>query len=294
MNINKHVDRNNVKTGNWEHNPQHRKGVNYKDKSVQNKFGKDAVKSADRKLDYRGRSGEQVLKPDKKGPGGGERPDLGKGPGDKRPELGKGPGDGKRPDVGKGKGSPGKQASLNGKKPDLGKPQPKGKPKPNAFDASDGAKARDNSNRGQASLGDRSPREMAKPKGGGGGPQVRKGGGGQRVGGGGGGGRQMGGGGHRGGGGGRGGGGRGGGGRRSDIRLKQDIVPLGLLDNGLELYRFRYKGSDRTAYVGVMAQEVQQIDSSAVWRGPDGYLRVNYDRLGLKFMTWKEWLALDQ
>ena len=90
------------------------------------------------------------------------------------------------------------------------------------------------------------------------------------------------------------GGGRGGGGRRSDIRLKQDIVPLGRLDNGLELYRFRYKGSDRTAYVGVMAQEVQQIEPSAVWRGADGYLRVNYDRLGLKFMTWKEWLALDR
>jgi hypothetical protein len=216
-----------------------------------------------------------VLKPDNKGPGGG------KGPGDKGKDLGK------------NKGGPGKQASLDGKKPDLGKPQSKAKPKPNAFDASDGAKARDYSNRGQASLGDRSPREMAKPKGGGGGPQVRKGGGGQRVGGGGGGGRQMGGGGHRGGGGGgRGGGGRGGGGRRSDIRLKQDIVPLGRLDNGLELYRFRYKGSDRTAYVGVMAQEVQQIEPAAISRGADGYLRVDYDRLGLKFMTWKEWLAL--
>ena len=290
MNINKHVNKKDVKQGKWEHNPQHRKGVNYKDKSVQNKFGKDAVKSADRKLDYRGRSGEQVLKPDKKGPGGGERPDLGKGPGDKKPDLGKGPGDGKRPDLGKDKGGPGKQAALDGKRPDLGKPQSKGKPKPNAFDASDGAKARDYSKRGQASLGDRSPREMAKPKGGGG-PQVRKGGGGQRVGGGGGGGRQMGGGGHRGGGGGR-GGGRGGGGRRSDIRLKQDIVPLGQLNNGLELYRFRYKGSDRTAYVGVMAQDVQQIEPAAVSRGTDGYLRVDYDRLGLKFMTWKEWLAL--
>jgi hypothetical protein len=291
VNINKHVNNKDVKQGKWEHNPQHRKGVNYKDKSVQNKFGKDAVKSADRKLDYRGRSGEQVLKPDKKGPGGGERPDLGKGPGDKGPDLGKGPGDGKRPDLGKDKGGPGKQAALDGKKPDLGKPQSKGKPKPNAFDASDGAKARDYSKRGQASLGDRSPREISKPKGGGG-PQVRKGGGGPQVRkGGGGGGRQMGGGGHRGGGGGR-GGGRGGGGRRSDIRLKQDIVPLGRLDNGLELYRFHYKGSDRTAYVGVMAQEVQQIEPGAVSRGPDGYLRVNYDRLGLKFMTWKEWLAL--
>ena len=65
--------------------------MNYKDKSVQNKFGKDAVKSADRKLDYRGRSGEQVLKPDNKGPGGG------KGPGDKGKDLGKGPGGGKGP-----------------------------------------------------------------------------------------------------------------------------------------------------------------------------------------------------
>ena len=33
--------------------------------------------------------------------------------------------------------------------------------------------------------------------------------------------------------------------RRSDIRLKQDIVPLVRLNNGLELYRFRYKGSDQ-------------------------------------------------
>jgi len=285
VNINKHVNRNNVKTGNWEHNPQHRKGVSYNNKQVQNKFGRDVVKSADRKLDYRGRSGEQVLKPGNKGPGGGERPDLGKGPGDKRPDLGKGPGEGKRPDLGKGPGGgPGKQASLEGKKPDLGKP--KAKAKPNAFDASDGAKARDYSKRGQASLGDRSPREMSRPKGGGG-PQVRKGGGGQRVGGGGGGGgRHMGGGGgHRGGGGGR------GGGRRSDIRLKEDIVPLVQLDNRLELYRFRYKGRDHTVYVGVMAQDVQKIKPNAVWHGPDGYLRVDYDRLGLKFMTWKEWLA---
>jgi len=77
----------------------------------------------------------------------------------------------------------------------------------------------------------------------------------------------------------------------SDIRLKADIVPLARLDNGLELYRFRYKGSDHTNYVGVMAQEVQEIEPSAVSRGRDGYLVVNYDRLGLKFMTWDEWLA---
>jgi hypothetical protein len=82
-----------------------------------------------------------------------------------------------------------------------------------------------------------------------------------------------------------------GGHHRSDMRLKEDIVPLARLDNGLELYRFRYKGSDHTAYVGVMAQEVQKIDPSAVSRDREGYLRVDYDRLGLDFMTWDEWQA---
>jgi Chaperone of endosialidase len=77
----------------------------------------------------------------------------------------------------------------------------------------------------------------------------------------------------------------------SDITLKADIVPLARLDNGLELYRFRYKGSDCTSYVGVMAQEVQAIEPSAVSRDRDGYLVVNYDRLGLEFMTWDQWLA---
>jgi Ricin-type beta-trefoil lectin domain/Chaperone of endosialidase len=102
-----------------------------------------------------------------------------------------------------------------------------------------------------------------------------------------------GGGGHPGGGGGHphGGGGKGGGGgkHKSDIRLKQDIVPLARLDDGIELYRFRYKGSDPTTYVGVMAQEVQEIVPRAVSRGSDGYLQVDYDRLGLRFMTWDEW-----
>ena len=100
-----------------------------------------------------------------------------------------------------------------------------------------------------------------------------------------------GGGGFRGGGGGGFGGGRGGGGgRRSDIALKHDIVLLGHLDNGLGYYRFSYLGSDK-AYVGVMAQEVQTVRPDAVTRGSDGYLRVYYDRLGLKFRTYHDWLA---
>jgi polysaccharide export outer membrane protein len=76
----------------------------------------------------------------------------------------------------------------------------------------------------------------------------------------------------------------------SDIRLKRDITKLTELDNGLSLYRFRYLWSD-IFYVGVMAQEVERVAPDAVVRGSDGYLRVNYARLGLRFMTWDEWLA---
>lgn len=80
---------------------------------------------------------------------------------------------------------------------------------------------------------------------------------------------------------------------RSDIQLKHDIVLLGHLDNGLGLYRFSYNGSDK-AYVGVMAQEVEQVMPEAVARGGDGYLRVNYDRLGVRFQTWEAWKASGQ
>jgi uncharacterized protein DUF3300/endosialidase-like protein len=96
----------------------------------------------------------------------------------------------------------------------------------------------------------------------------------------------------RGGGGGGGfrGGGRGGGGRRSDINLKHDVVLLGRLDDGLGYYRFAYNGSNK-AYVGVIAQEVQVVRPDAVSRGSDGYLRVYYGRLGLKFSSYDNWTA---
>ena len=87
--------------------------------------------------------------------------------------------------------------------------------------------------------------------------------------------------------GGRGGGGRGGRGR-SDIRLKHDILLLGYLNDGLGLYRFSYNGSDKP-YVGVMAQEVMQIVPAAVTRDRDGYLRVNYEKLGLKLQSYDRW-----
>jgi hypothetical protein len=74
----------------------------------------------------------------------------------------------------------------------------------------------------------------------------------------------------------------------SDIRLKRDIVEVGQLPDGLHLYRYRYLWSD-TVYVGVMAQEVLTIAPDAVVRGDDGYLRVDYGRLGLQLTTWDQW-----
>jgi len=76
----------------------------------------------------------------------------------------------------------------------------------------------------------------------------------------------------------------------SDARLKRDVVLVGRLDNGLGLYRYRYLWSD-AEYVGVMAQEVALIQPKAVVHGFDGYLRVNYEMLGVPFRTLWEWQA---
>ena len=72
--------------------------------------------------------------------------------------------------------------------------------------------------------------------------------------------------------------------------MKHDVVLLGHLGNGLGYYRFRYLGSDK-AYVGVIAQEVQTVRPDAVTRGADGYLRVYYQKLGLTFRSYRDWLA---
>lgn len=140
------------------------------------------------------------------------------------------------------------------------------RPKATAFDRPKSGNVRQASARGQAS-------RVA---------SVNRGSGGFRGGGGG-----RGGGGFRGGGGGR-GGGRGG--RRSDIRVKHDVVLLGHLSNGMGFYRFAYNGS-RKLYVGVIAQEALQVSPQAVARDREGYLTVDYDRLGVPFEAYDQWLA---
>jgi Protein of unknown function (DUF3300)/Chaperone of endosialidase len=276
INVNR-INTGNINVGNnWQHNPEHRQGVRYNNTNVQQKFGgNNNIRAGGQdRMDFRGRSGEQVLKPG----GGAGNLGGGNGPGNNRPGTadrtpGNRPDAGNRPSQGGNRPSGGNRPEA-GNRPSGGANRPTGgTPKrDSAMNVSSGRVANAQASRGRESLG------------GGGGAAARGGGGGARVSAGGGGG------GMRGGGGGGGGRGGGGGGRRSDINAKHDIVLLGVLGNGLGFYRYAYNGSEK-AYVGVMAQEVQNVMPDAVIRGPDGYLRVFYEKLGLKFQTYDHWVA---
>jgi hypothetical protein len=62
----------------------------------------------------------------------------------------------------------------------------------------------------------------------------------------------------------------------SDRRLKQDIVPVGSLPNGLTVYKFRYKWGG-PVHTGLMADEVRQVHPEAVIR-VGGYDAVDYGK----------------
>ena len=64
----------------------------------------------------------------------------------------------------------------------------------------------------------------------------------------------------------------------SDIRLKENIVPVGRLPNGLGVYRYNFIGSSRPQ-IGVMAQEVLRVAPDCVVQLSNGYLAVNYAKL---------------
>ena len=76
----------------------------------------------------------------------------------------------------------------------------------------------------------------------------------------------------------------------STVRVKEDIARVGQTASGLPLYRFRYIGRAET-YVGVLAEDVAEREPDAIVHGDDGYLRVDYGRLGLSLMTWDQWQA---
>ena len=63
---------------------------------------------------------------------------------------------------------------------------------------------------------------------------------------------------------------------------------MATLPSGLGLYRYRYLWSD-IEHVGVMAQEVRDVTPEAVVAGTDGFLRVDYQMLGLEMPTYQAW-----
>ena len=77
----------------------------------------------------------------------------------------------------------------------------------------------------------------------------------------------------------------------SDIRLKRDIRPLMVTDNGLKIYTFRYAGDDRL-FSGVLAQDLLKDPefAGAVSTGADGYYRVDYTKLGLSLVNGRTML----
>jgi Protein of unknown function (DUF3300) len=270
---NRNVYINHRTTNVWNHNAAHRQGVRYNNVNVQQRFGNNNIRAgANNRMDFRGKGGQQVLNPGANRPNAGDRAgNAGDRAGNRAERAGDRGGDraGNRGDRGGGNrantadrnrgnagnaGNRAKQAGAGNRAAAANRARGGG------MNVSSGRAASVASARGRASF-------------------ASAGGGGFRGGGGGGGFR-----------GGGGGGFRGGGGRRSDIALKHDVVLLGRLDNGLGYYRFSYLGSDK-AYVGVIAQEVQAVMPQAVTRGGDGYLRVYYQRLGVKFRSYQDWLA---
>src|SRR6202045_3846998 len=69
-----HYNRINNVGNNWQHNPAHRQGVRYNNANVQQRFGNNNLKAgASNRMDFRGRDGQQVLRPGRDRPGGGDR-----------------------------------------------------------------------------------------------------------------------------------------------------------------------------------------------------------------------------
>ena len=72
----------------------------------------------------------------------------------------------------------------------------------------------------------------------------------------------------------------------SDQRLKRDIKPLMVTDNGIKIYSYRYLGDNRV-FSGAMAQDLLDDPkfSEAVTQDDNGFYQVDYGKLGLPVMN---------
>lgn len=64
----------------------------------------------------------------------------------------------------------------------------------------------------------------------------------------------------------------------SDERLKEDVVQVGMTNDGLPIYRYRMKGGGPVK-MGVMAQDVEKVKPSAVKQDRQGFKMVDYARV---------------
>lgn len=76
----------------------------------------------------------------------------------------------------------------------------------------------------------------------------------------------------------------------SDLALKTDIKRIGTSPRGIPTYKFRYKsaehspsGESTTEYIGTMAQDLVELEPSAVSVGTDGFYRVDYSKIDVDF-----------
>lgn len=156
INVNNDIDIN--KRKNWVHNPDHRHGVRYNNDSVKQKFAKGDVGKRDNRMGFRGRDGQQVLKPGDGRPG--DRPDAAR-PDSDRPKADDRPGGGDRSQAKPGKGDRPQAKGGDGERKKADRAgdgqRPKAKPRSphgGAFDGADrgGAHQRAAAHRGHASL----------------------------------------------------------------------------------------------------------------------------------------------
>lgn len=68
-------------------------------------------------------------------------------------------------------------------------------------------------------------------------------------------------------------------GKWSDPRVKENMRPVGKLDDGTPVYAYNYKGTGGPTELGVSADDVEQTQPGAVMRSPEGIKAVDYDRV---------------
>src|SRR6516164_7414089 len=243
-------NRTNISDTNWNHNPAHRGTVPYRDAGVAQRFGNQGQSAAREGFRNTANAGREQLGNGRQQPGGpqGQAGAANKAKQAAGAKTGAG---GKQ--TANAKNAAGAKQAANTKKGAGTNQAANAKKGAGSKQASNAKKAAGNkqaaNTKKAAGNKQAGTKQAARPQQGAGNRQAAGNPGARsraqnvnRPGGGGGGARPGGGGGARAGG----GGGRG---RRSDLRLKHDLVLLGHLDNGVGFYRFAYNGSEKT-YVG--------------------------------------------